>query len=337
MSELDPIDPTQALKLYIADRRSSLAKSSLMSHRSRLTAFVDWLDERDIVNLNELTGRMIKEYQLEGREEYDWTVSTEKSYMVTIRVFVRWCESIEAVESGLSERVQSPVLDENQGVRDVELDSETAQAVLENLERYHYCSREHVTLAVMWHTMGRCGAVRSLDLEDFESKEQYIRFRHRPETDTSLKNKHKSERHIAISEELADLLDEWVENKRLDVTDEYGRRPLITTQHGRISQTTIGIYAYKYTQPCRYAGTCPEGRDPQTCESTEHKNVSTCPASVSPHPFRRGSITHWLRSDVPPRAVSNRADVSEDVIDKHYDERSDQDKMEQRRGYLDNV
>lgn len=337
MSDLKAIEPSQALRLYLSDRKGSLAKSSITSHRSRLTTFVDWLDERDIDNLNELTGRLIKEYQLEGREEYDWTPSTEKSYMVTIRVFVRWCESIEAVESGLSERVQSPVLDENQGVREVELDSETAQAVLENLERYYYCSREHVTLAVMWHTMARCGAVRSLDLEDFDAEEQYLRFRHRPETDTPLKNKHKSERHIAISEELADLLDEWVENKRVDVTDEYGRRPLITTQHGRISQTTIGIYAYKYTQPCRYAGTCPEGRDPQICEATKHKNVSTCPASVSPHPFRRGSITHWLRSDVPPRAVSSRADVSEEVIDKHYDERSDQDKMEQRRGYLDNV
>lgn len=337
MENLDPITPTKALELYISDRRSSLAESSITSHRSRVSTFVDWLEERDIDNLNELTGRRIKEYQLEGREAYNWTPTTEKSYMGTLRVFVRWCESIEAVESGLSERVQSPVLDENEGVRDVELDSETAQAVLENLERYHYCSREHVTLAVMWHTMARCGAVRSLDLEDFAAEEQYIRFRHRPETGTPLKNKHKSERHIAISAELADLLDEWVENKRLDMTDEYGRHPLLTTQYGRLSSTAISIYAYKYTQPCRYDGTCPEGRDPQTCESTKHGNVSTCPASVSPHPFRRGSITHWLRSDVPPRAVSSRADVSEEVIDKHYDERSDQDKMEQRREYLDNV
>jgi len=83
--------------------------------------------------------------------------------MITIRVFVRWCDGIEAVESGLSERVQSPLVDENDNTRDVELDSETAEMFLENLERYHYCSREHVTLAMMWHTMTRCGAVRSLD------------------------------------------------------------------------------------------------------------------------------------------------------------------------------
>jgi len=63
---------------------------------------------------------------------------------------------------------------------------------------------------------------------------------------------------------------------------------------------------------------------------TEHSKVSSCPESVSPHPFGRGSITYWLWSDVPSRVVSDRADVSERVIEKHYDERTDQEKMEQR-------
>ena len=170
MANLDPITPSKALELYIADRRGSLAESSIMAHRSRLTAFVDWLDEQHVDNLNELTGRIIKEYQLEGREAGDWTPMTEKSYMVTIRVFVRWCEGIEAVESGLSERVQTPLIDENNNARDVELEAETAKAVLENLKCYQYCSREHVTLALMWHTMARCGAVLSLDLEDFDAE-----------------------------------------------------------------------------------------------------------------------------------------------------------------------
>ena len=70
------------------------------------------------------------------------------------------------------------------------------------------------------------------------------------------------------------------------------------------------MYAYKYTQPCQYNRRCPLDRNPETCESTEHSKVSSCPESVSPHPFRRGSITHWLRSDVPSRVVSDRADVS---------------------------
>jgi integrase len=337
MSDLDPIDPRTALELYLEDKKGTLSRSSIKSHRYRISTFVDWLDDRGISNMNDLTGRLVKEYQLDGRKASDWAPSTEKSMLDTTRVFVRWCESIEAVDGGLSERVQSPTLTGDEGVRDQQLDAETAQEVLKNLDRFHYCSRAHVTLAVMWYTMARCGAVRSLDLADYDAEKQSLRFTHRPETGTPLKNKHTSERHVAISESLADLLDGWIELKRPDVTDEYGRESLITTTNGRIAKGTIAGYAYKYTQPCRYKRRCPLDRNPETCESTDHGKVSSCPESVSPHPFRRGSITHWLRSDVPTQIVSDRADVSEGVIDKHYHERTDREKMEQRREYLDNV
>ncbi|WP_144905890.1 tyrosine-type recombinase/integrase [Halobellus captivus] len=337
MSELEPIDPSRALELYLEDRSGNLSRGTIISHRSRLSSFVEWLDEREITNLNELTGRLIKEYQIEGRKDSDWAPATEKGMMDTTRVFIRWCESIEAVESGLSQRVQSPVVKDSNMARHEQLDSQTAQSVLNNLERYHYCSRAHVTLAVMWHTMARKGAVRSLDVEDYDADERYLRFKHRPDTDTPLKNKTKSQRHVAISESIADLLDDWIENKRPDVTDDYGREPLITTKRGRIAGSTISRYAYKWTQPCRHDGSCPLGRDPKTCDATDYGNSSTCPESVSPHPFRRGSITHWLRSDVPSQAVAGRADVSERVIEKHYDERSDRERMEQRRSYLGNV
>jgi site-specific recombinase XerD len=245
MSDLDPIDPNAALELYLADKEETLSRSSIVSHRSRISAFVDWLDDRGITNLNELTGRLIKEYQLDGRKAGDWAPSTEKSMMTTTRVFVRWCESIEAVESGLSERVQSPSLTGDEGVRDTHLDAERAQAVLNNLDRFHYCSRAHVTLAVMWHTMARCGAVRSLDLDDYDATEQSLRFEHRPETGTPLKNKRSSERHVAVSGSLAELLDDWIAHKRPDVTDEYGREPLISTKNGRVAGSTIAGYAYK--------------------------------------------------------------------------------------------
>jgi len=286
MTALDPIDPRKALELYLADREGDLSQSSIRSHRYRLSNFVDWLDEREITNMNELTGRLVKEYQLESRKAGDWSPSTEKAMMDTIRVFMRWCESIEAVEGGLSERIQSPTISDGDAVRSEHLDAETAQAVLENLDMFHYSSRPHVTLAVMWNTMARRGAVRSLDLDDYDSADRSLRFEHRPDTGTPLKNKRTSERHVAISESLADLLDDWIEYKRPDVTDEYGREPLITTRNGRIATGTIR--GTRTSTPNR-AGT--NGDAPSTGTPRPVSRPST-PRSVAVR-----SPSHLTRSD----------------------------------------
>jgi len=69
----------------------------------------------------------------------------------------------------------------------------------------------------------------------------------------------------------------------------------------------------------------------------DHGTAGKCPSSVSLHAFRRGSITRHLNSDVPETAVGDRANVSQDVLEQHYDQRSEREKMEQRRQYLDNI
>jgi hypothetical protein len=40
---------------------------------------------------------------------------------------------------------------------------------------------------------------------------------------------------------------------------------------------------------------------------------------------------------VPKHVVSDRANVSTGVLDKHYDQRDQKEKMENRREYLDNI
>ena len=55
----------------------------------------------------------------------------------------------------------------------------------------------------------------------------------------------------------------------------------------------------------------------------ENNKASTCLSSVSPHAIRRGSITHHLSEDVPEKVVSDRMNVNLDVLEKHYDRRTE--------------
>jgi hypothetical protein len=44
-----------------------------------------------------------------------------------------------------------------------------------------------------------------------------------------------------------------------------------------------------------------------------------------------------IRHTVPEQVASARANVSPGVLDEHYDRRTEREKMEQRRTYLDDV
>ena len=186
--------------------------------------------------------------------------------------------------------------------------------------------------------MMRLGGARALDIEDYSPTEQYVEVRHRPEAGTPIKNGEQGERIVALSGRLCNLLDDWLRDRRPDVTDEHGRRPLLATTQGRISRSAIRVYCYAYSRPCEYGEECPHNRDPRECIAVKHADqASKCPSSISPHAIRRGSITHHLSEDVPETAVGDRANVSKDVLEQHYDQRSEKEKMEQRRQYIDDI
>lgn len=104
-----------------------------------------------------------------------------------------------------------------------------------------------------------------------------------------------------------------------------------------MNRSSIRDAVYKVTRPCHYTGECPKERDPEECEASNSTAYCKCPVNVSPHAIRRGSITRFLTEDVPEKVVPDRMNVGQDVLDKHYDKRSEEVKVEQRRGYLGNV
>lgn len=334
---LEPIDPETTLELYLADRENNVTEGTIRSHRSRLSHFVRWCEQEEITNLNNLTGRKLHRYRLWRRDEGDLSVATEKTQMDTLRVFIRWVESVDGAPEDIHVKIRSPTLTGDDNVRDAMVDTERAEELLGYLRRYEYATRPHVVIALMWHTMMRVGAIHSLDVADFDPEEKSLEVVHRPEKGTPIKNSTDGERLVALSDEVCQLLIDWIEQRRPDVTDEHGREPLITTSQGRAHATTLRNDCYRYTRPCISTGECPHGRDIDDCRAAEYGHASECPSSESPHSFRRGGITHSLQQDWPMRAVGDRANVSEQVLEMHYDQRTEKEKMEQRRDYLDQL
>nr|WP_322987040.1 hypothetical protein [Natribaculum luteum] len=121
---------------------------------------------------------------------------------------------------------------------------------------------------------------------------------------------------------------------RPDVTDDYGCKPLIATQYGRLPGNTIRKTLYRVTRPCWRDEPCPRDRDLEECEAVHLDHASTCPSSRSPHDVRSGRVAYYRREDVPRRIVKDRLNASDDILDRHYDRRSDREQAEQRSNFL---
>ncbi len=337
---LEPTKPQEALELYLEDKARECRKSTIDSHRSRLGFFVEWCAERGIDDLNNLSARDLHEYRVWRRDDGDLTVNSEKTQMDTLRVFVEWCETIDAVQPGLFKKVKSPSIPDEEAARETTLHVSRGKEIVAHLERFEYASVEHVGWLLLTETGVRVGTTRALDVEDYrpDAEQPHIDVVHRPETDTPIKNGPRGERRIGISAEVCAVVDDYLEHQRPDVTDEHDREPLLATSQGRVATTTIRRYVYKWSRPCAIGQECPHDRDPDECEAAvDLDRASGCPSSVTPHPIRRGYITHLLQAGVPVDVVSDRCNVSPKVIDRHYDVRTEEDKMRQRREVLDEI
>ena len=257
--------------------------------------------------------------------------------MDTLRVFVEWCETIDAVQHGLFKKIKSPVIPDGGNVRETALTTDRANEILDYLETYEYATVEHVTWLVLVETGMRMGGAHGLDVNDYRREEEHphLELIHRPDTDTPLKNGRKGERPVSISSDACAIIDDYLENRRPDVTDDYGREPLLASPQGRITKSTIRKYVYKWSRPCVIGSACPHDRDPDECNAANDLDqASKCPSSVTPHPIRRGYITRLLKAGVSVEVVSDRCNVSPMVIDEHYDVRSEDEKMQQRQEIL---
>lgn len=172
------------------------------------------------------------------------------------------------------------------------LDQEDAGTILELYQEYSYATPYHVLFTLMWRTGLRIDEVHTLDLDDYHPDEQYIEIHHRPDTGTGLADGRAAERHVALAAETCDLIEDYRGNHRHDVTDEYDREPLLTTEDGRPTRSLLEVTIHSPTRPWIYKRHCPHDRNPSECEAT--RGVVTarkCPSSFGPV---------WLAGVRPP-------------------------------------
>lgn len=325
---LEPIDPETARELYLDHRETHISAATLQNHRYRTDPFVRWCEEVGIDNLNDLSGRKLHEYRLWRKDDGALKATTISAQMSTLRVFLKWAATIDAVPSTLYEKVLVPRVDPEDEHRSEMLEAETAEKLLDYLSTFHFASINHVLIGLLWETGIRMGSAIAIDVEDIGFDNEAISIVHRPDQGTPLKNGRKGERPVAIRSELAQLLGAYVDNIRNDVSDEFGRVPLLATSKGRMTTATLRRVVYRTTAPC-FRG--------EHCEGCSGEAQRKCGNAVSPHAIRRRSITYHLSNDVPVEIVGDRMNVSRKVLDKHYDRRTEDVKLEQRRAYLDNI
>ncbi|WP_226022489.1 site-specific integrase [Halomicrobium salinisoli] len=246
------------------------------------------------------------------------------------------CGNIDAVEPELYEQLTLPVVNEGEDVSETTLDPERAIEILKYLEKAQPASRDHIIMLLLWETGARTGAIRGLDLDGSHPRLSgpAVHFVHRPDTGTPLKNKKKGTRWNRISEKAVAYIEDFIEYHRPDVTDDYGREPLVASNHGRVVGNTFRRALYRVTRPCWRGKECPHDRDVDDCETTSIDHASKCPSSRSPHDVRSGRVTYYRREDVPRKIVQERLNTSEDILDRHYDRRSDREQADQCSDFL---
>lgn len=336
MSELQPLSPPDAKEMYHDRRRSEVREQTLQAHQYRLSHFVRWCENvADIDNMNVLNGRSLDRYQNWRRDDGNLNNVTIQTQLSTLRGFIRYCERIEAVRDGLHEKIELPKLSADEESREEILEQERANVILEQLQNTAPYSRDHALFKVMWETGARISGIHSLDMEDLDVASQTLDFRHRPAKGTTLKNGKGGERPVHVSPDLCKVVEGYLRGNRISGEDDHDRNPLFTSRYGRLGKTSIRRTVYKLTQACFDVDECPHDREFESCETRSSPDNNVCPSSVSPHDVRRGAITRELLDGVPKWAVSERMDVSEKVLDLHYDRRSDRERLDNRRQYFD--
>jgi site-specific recombinase XerD len=134
---LEPIEPAGAKEMYFERRKQEVSESTIQAHRYRLGHFVRWCENVEgLENLNNLTGRDLQRFKMWRQEDGGLNNVTMVTQLSTLRVFIEWCERMDAVDDGLHDKILMPSLSKHEDQRDAMLDSEDAERMIQYLRDF---------------------------------------------------------------------------------------------------------------------------------------------------------------------------------------------------------
>lgn len=321
----------EAVELYIRRKKTDWKGETERTKRRNLGLFEDYAAEREIETLDDLTRWTVGGFT-DFLMEKDYARVTVATRQKSARAWLKYLESQGLVPLGIHLAIETVRLSDEEETSDQQLAPEDARALLsfyrESAE--YRGTTKHVVLEILWHVGCRMSGLRALDLEDYDPESGDLRFRNRPETGTRLKRGNTHERNVTLSETPQKVLDLYLARERIDIRDEHGRKPLITTRQGRPVRGTIRGYMYQATQPCM-AQECPHGNRRPNCEYVPRTHASKCPSTRAPHAIRRGSITWQRNLGFSEQTVADRAAATPSVIRRYYDDPDYDDELQRRR------
>lgn len=311
-----------------------MSESTVSTYYYRLKLFTEWADAEGIESMGEVNGWLIESYDTYRRSQ-GVKLITLNNELTTLKKWLEYLGRIEVVDEDSPEKVEIPEVPREEQSDDTRLKEEAATDLINYYRNSpgEYGTRGHVLLELIWHIGARSGGIVSLDLRDMcktEDEIRYLRFVNREETGTRLKKGAEGERPVTLNEQVWDVVDEYVKSHRIEVLDDYGRQPLITSKEGRPATSSIRDWVYLATIPCKHSP-CPHDRVPETCEYTAYKSAGGCPSSRSPHQVITGAITWMLNRGIPAEVVAERTNKSVETIEKYYDKEDPVEEMVKRR------
>jgi len=309
----------EAQDQFITRNEPSWNGETARTYRKYLNTFCKYTTQENIRHLSDLNRWNVGQYT-NYLLKTDYARATIQSKQKQARRWIKWLESQGLVEVGLHLAINPITLDDEE---------QTSSDILPPNQLEQYLSfyrnsakwrgtRRHALIEVIGHTGARRSGIRALDITDWNSEDRTLKLLNREKQGTRIKNGDIHERKVVISQAPAEALQMYIDRERYQKHDNQGREPILTSQQGRPTKSTMTNWLYQATLPC-VMKECPHGKERRNCKWTEQTDSSKCPSSESPHPVRRGSITWQLNIGRDPRDVAARAGTTVEVLKRYYD------------------